>query len=134
VSGRGVRFVGFRVDDAERYAAMVAHFRDGLGLAVIAVDGDRSTRFRLGDGAELHVYGPADTDHERFGDRACIGLWVDDVEAARRSLEAAGVEILDPEAERDGTAAWFHYLAPDGSVQEVVGPDRSGTGAVAGRS
>jgi hypothetical protein len=26
--------------------------------------------------------------------------------------------------ERDGTWAWFHYRAADGSVQEIIGPDR----------
>jgi len=58
-----------------------------------------------------------------FGDRACIGLEVDDVEAARAAPAAAGLAILD-ETERDGTSAWFHYRAADGSVQELMGPDR----------
>jgi hypothetical protein len=124
---RGVGFVGFRLADPNAYTATVRLYRDLLGLEVLLEDGARSVRFRLADGAELHVYGPDDVDHLAFGDRACVGLVVPDVDGARRLLEAAGIEILDQETERDGASAWFHYRAPDGSVQEVIGPDRRGT-------
>jgi catechol 2,3-dioxygenase-like lactoylglutathione lyase family enzyme len=121
---RGVGFIGLRVADPTVYAATVALYRDRLGLEVARVDGLRSTRFRLPGGAALHVYGPADEDHTEFGDRPCIGLVVDDIDAARRDLEAAGLEVVEAEMERDGVDAWFHYRAPDGSVQELIGPDR----------
>lgn len=124
---RGVGFVGFRVADADAYGATVRLYRDLLGLEVAQDDGARSVRFGLADGAELHVYGPDDVDHVDFGERACVGLVVPDVDGVRRLLEAAGIEILDEETERDGASAWFHYRAPDGSVQEVIGPDRGGT-------
>jgi len=68
-----------------------------------------------------HVYGPADLDHVAFGERACIGLFVDDVTATRTALGDTGIVLLD-EIEEDATEAWFHYRAPDGSVQEVIGP------------
>jgi catechol 2,3-dioxygenase-like lactoylglutathione lyase family enzyme len=123
MTGSRVRFVGFRVANPEAYEATVAMYRDRIGLQVVLDDGARSTRFRLADGTALDVYGPGDLDHVAFGDRACIGLEVDDVDAARAALAAAGLAILD-EMERDGSWAWFHYRAADGSVQEIVGPDR----------
>jgi predicted enzyme related to lactoylglutathione lyase len=131
----GIPFVGFRATTSEEYAATVRLYRDLVGLAVSWEDGERSTRFRLDDGAELHVYGPDDVDHVAFGGRACIGVAVDDIDAARRRLESAGIEVLDEVTERDDTSAWFHYRAPDGSVQEVVGPPTlsSRGGAEAGR-
>ena len=118
---RGVGFIGVRIADPAGYARTVGLYRDALGLTVTQDDGDRSTRFILPDGTALHVYGPGDRDHLWFGDRTCIGLRVDDVEAARGALEAAGIEILD-QVERDATEAWFHYRSPDGSVQEIIGP------------
>ena len=118
----GIPFVGFRAATPDQYAATVRLYRDLVGLTVAWEDGERSTRFRLDDGAELHIYGPDDVDHVTFGQRACVGVAVDDVDAARRRLEAAGIEVLDEVTERDDTSAWFHYRAPDGSVQEVVGP------------
>jgi hypothetical protein len=125
---RRVGFIGLRISAGPTYAATVGLYRDLLGLDVTAVDGERSTRFRLADGTGLHVYGPADVDHVDFGDRACIGLVVDDVDAARSDLEAAGTEILDDPTQRDGAEAWFHYRAPDGAVHEILGPDRSAAG------
>jgi catechol 2,3-dioxygenase-like lactoylglutathione lyase family enzyme len=122
VTARRIGFVGLRVDDPSRYARTVAVYRDALGLPVVLEDGDRSTRFRLADGSGLHVYGPGDVDHLAFADRMCVGIVVDDVDAARAELLASGIEVLD-ETERDGDEAWFHYRAPDGSVQEVLGPD-----------
>ena len=118
---RGIGFIGVRLADPVAYARTVALYRDVFGLEVTKRDGERSTRFALADGTALHVYGPADVDHVWFGERTCIGLLVEDIEAARAALEVAGIEILD-EVERDATEAWFHYRAPDGSIQEVIGP------------
>lgn len=118
-----VGFIGLRIGDRQTYAATVGLYRDLLGLDVTAVDGERSTRFRLADGTGLHVYGPADVDHLDFGNRACVGLVVDDVDETRAAFEAAGLEILDDPTQRDGSEAWFHYRAPDGAVHEILGPD-----------
>jgi hypothetical protein len=123
VTAGRIGFIGMRIGDRPTYASTVALYRDRLGLEVTAVDGERSTRFRLADGTAFHVYGPADTDHVDFGDRACIGLVVDDVDATRAELEAAGLEILDDPIQRDGTESWFHDRAPDGTVHEILGPD-----------
>lgn len=124
MTARRVGFVGVRIDDPETYQATVALYRDLLGLEITAADGERSTRFRLADGAAIHVYGPGDVDHVDFGDRACIGLVVDDVDGVRTELEAAGLAILDEPTQRDGAEAWFHYRSPDGAVHEILGPDR----------
>lgn len=124
MTARRIGFIGIRLEDSGTYHATVALYRDTLRLDVTVADGDRSTRFQLADGTPLHVYGPDDVDHEAFGERACIGLVVDDVDATRTELEASGIEILDDPTQRDGTDAWFHYRAPDGTVHELIGPDR----------
>lgn len=80
---RGLGFLGVRVEEPDRYAATVALYRDVLGLVPFREEPDRLAWFRLDDGTELHVYGPADTDHVAFGDRPCVGLVVDDVDATR---------------------------------------------------
>ena len=118
---RGIGFIGVRLADPVAYARTVALYRDAFGLETTRVDGERSTRFALGDGTALHVYGPDDVDHIWFAELTCVGLLVDDVETARAALAAVDIEILD-DVERDATEAWFHYRAPDGSVQEVIGP------------
>jgi catechol 2,3-dioxygenase-like lactoylglutathione lyase family enzyme len=121
MTARRIGFVGVRIGDLDAYVRTVALYRDVLGLAVTRDDGERSTRFVLPDGTSLHLSGPADMDHVDFGERTCVGLFVDDVAAARNALAATGIELFDA-IEEDDTEAWFHYRAPDGSVQEIIGP------------
>lgn len=120
----GVAFIGIRVADGDTFAATVSLYRDVMRLAVTRDDGRRSVRFRLTDGSSLHIYGPDDVDHVEFGDRACVGLRVADVDATLEAFRAAAIEILDPEPERDGDEAWFHYRSPDGAIWEILGPDQ----------
>ena len=44
---------------------------------------------------------------------------VDDVDAVRERLEAAGIEFLTP-VERAGASAWCHFRGPDGNVYEII--------------
>jgi catechol 2,3-dioxygenase-like lactoylglutathione lyase family enzyme len=119
----GVAFLGMRIDDAAAYDVTVGMYRDTLGLTVTSQDARRSTRFVLGDGTALHVYGPDDVDHIDFGARTCIGYRVADLPATLERLQAAGVELLDDPWQADGTEAWCHIRTPDGAVHEILGPD-----------
>jgi catechol 2,3-dioxygenase-like lactoylglutathione lyase family enzyme len=112
-------FLGVRVDDPDRFAATVSLYRDVLDLPVIAEEPDRLVWFRLGDGTQLHVYGPLDQDHVEFGASPCVGFVVDDTEAMRARLETAGIAFLW-ETQRDGAIAWAHYRGPDGAVYELL--------------
>lgn len=115
--GSGIGFVGFRTD---RFAEMVALFRDRIGLGVIR-EAPGATWFRLGGDAELHVYADTDPDHAFFTTGPVVGLRVDDVEATRAALAADGIEMLT-DVERSEAAAWCHFRAPDGTVLEIIGP------------
>ena len=112
---QGLGWLGVRTD---RFAETVALYRDVLGLEPFRSD-EASVRFRLGDGTELHVYGPADDDHRFFGTAPVVGLCVEDAAAARERLEAAGIKLLT-ELESDGEAAWCHFEGPDGNVYELI--------------
>lgn len=113
----GVGFVGFRTS---RFDAMVAMFRDRIGLEVVH-EAPGACWFRLGDDAELHVYADTEEDHAFFTTGPVVGLRVDDVTATRAALEADGLELIT-EIERTETAAWCHVRAPDGTVLEIIGP------------
>jgi catechol 2,3-dioxygenase-like lactoylglutathione lyase family enzyme len=115
MSLKGLGWLGVRTD---RFEETVSLYRNLFGLDPFH-ENETSARFRLGDGTELHVYGPADTDHEFFGTAPVVGLVVDDVPALRRRMEAAGVEFLTP-VERAGRTAWCHLRGPDGNVYEII--------------
>lgn len=117
----GIGFVGLRIDDHARFASTVSLYTDVFGMAPFRAEPHRLAWFRLGDGTELHVYGPDDTDHTVFGDRPCIGFLVDDVAAMRARLEAAGIEFLWP-TQQDAEREWAHYRGTDDTIYELIGP------------
>jgi catechol 2,3-dioxygenase-like lactoylglutathione lyase family enzyme len=75
---------------------------------------------------EVEVFGPSDTEHTHFSTGPVVGFLVDDVESARKRLEAEGIEFIGPVHEWEPTEeAWSHFRAPDGNVYEIVrGPKR----------
>jgi catechol 2,3-dioxygenase-like lactoylglutathione lyase family enzyme len=96
--------------------------RDVLRLETLSVDAT-SSRFRLADGTEAHVYAGDDPDHAFFGSGPVIGFEVESFLAAHQALTKAGVELIYPEPQRAQGKAWQHFRAPDGNVYEIIGPD-----------
>lgn len=117
----GLGFLGVRIDDPAQFAATVSLYRDTLGLAPFRDEPNHLAWFRLGDGTELHLYGPEDADHTAFDKRPCVGLSVDDVDGVRSRMEASGIVFLG-ETQGDADRAWAHYRGPDGTVYELIGP------------
>jgi catechol 2,3-dioxygenase-like lactoylglutathione lyase family enzyme len=100
-------------------------YRDVLQLEVI-LERPGATWFRLGDGAEVHVYGPGDEDHDFFGSAPVIGFAVDSFPGVHAAMTAAGIEFIYPEPQRAGGRAWQHFRGPDGNIYEGIGPDEQG--------
>jgi catechol 2,3-dioxygenase-like lactoylglutathione lyase family enzyme len=117
---RSLRFLGVRT---AAFDATVALYRDVLGLPPL-LERPGAAWFRAADGASIHVYDASDADHDFFGQGPVVGLEVDDFDAAREAMVAAGIEFVG-EPQRDGGVAWNHYRGPDGNVYEIIGADRS---------
>lgn len=84
----------------------VLRARRGNGLAVPG--GDR-----------VQVFGPGHPYFERFQGSGPVPLFeVDDVDLARRELEAAGIEVLGP-TESDDMWRWINVRGPDGNRYEL---------------
>jgi catechol 2,3-dioxygenase-like lactoylglutathione lyase family enzyme len=115
---RNVRWVGIRTD---HYEAMVGFLRDILGLEV-NFEESTTVEFTTSEGDEIQVMAPGDRYYDFFGEHANgpVPLFeVDDVHAARRELEAAGVEVVGGTA-HDSTWEWIHVRAPDGNLYEFA--------------
>jgi catechol 2,3-dioxygenase-like lactoylglutathione lyase family enzyme len=118
---RGLTWLGTRT---ERFAETAAFFGDVLGLSVEQARPDQVV-LAVPDGGTVEVFSPAEPDHDHFTTGPVAGFLVDDVEAARAELEAAGIELLGPLGR--GTApgaAWQHFRAPDGNVYELTSRSR----------
>jgi catechol 2,3-dioxygenase-like lactoylglutathione lyase family enzyme len=117
-----VRALGWLGVRTPHSAAMAAFYRDVLGLEVVH-EQPEATWMRTGDGTQVHVYGPGDTDHDFFGTGPVVGFVVDSFREVHAALTAAGIEFAYPEPQRAGGQAWQHFRAPDGNVYEIIGPD-----------
>ena len=112
-------FLGVRTPSDDAFTATVALYRDVLGLEPF-LEEEAAVWFRAGDGCQIHVYGPGDTDHDYFRAGPVVGLVVDDFVAARAAMVTAGVEFVG-EPQRAGGAVWNHYVGPDGNLYEIMG-------------
>jgi hypothetical protein len=112
-------FLGVRTESRAAFEATVALYRDALGMDPFHDEPD-AVWFRASDGAQIHVYGPGDADHDFFRAGPVVGLVVDDFDAARAAMLEAGIEFIG-EPQRAGDAVWNHYRGPDGSVYEIMG-------------
>ncbi|MBV9355190.1 MAG: VOC family protein, partial [Chloroflexi bacterium] len=53
------------------------------------------------------------------GSGPVVGILVDDVDRARATMEAAGIEFIGP-IQREGDTNWNHFRGPDGNVYEIM--------------
>ena len=69
-----------------------------------------------GDVVELFAEGRKPT----FGSAPVVGFLVDDLDASRRDLEAAGAEVVSSYGPNDDGYEAIHFRAPDGNIYEIV--------------
>jgi catechol 2,3-dioxygenase-like lactoylglutathione lyase family enzyme len=118
-----VRALGFLGVRTAAFDATVALYRDVLHLDQVH-ETPGAAWFRTSDGTPIHVYAEGDIDHEFFDSGPVVGLLVDDFDATRAAMVAAGVAFIG-EPQRESGSAWNHFRGPDGNVYEIIGPDRS---------
>lgn len=78
--------------------------------------------FELPNGDTVEVFETDDAEHRHFTTGPVVGFSVDDLDAARAELEAAGIELLGP-VQRGGGMAWLHFRGTDGNVWELTASD-----------
>ncbi len=106
--------MGVRVTDFESAIA----FFQRLGLEHERTQGEMAV-FKAGDGDTVEVFGPGDADHRYFTTGPVVGFEVDDIEVARREVEAAGAELIGSIG-RGGGMVWAHFRGPEAFVYELT--------------
>jgi catechol 2,3-dioxygenase-like lactoylglutathione lyase family enzyme len=135
---KGLNHVALLVGDVE---ASRRFYGEALGMEEVP----RPANFRFpgawfrGGGAELHLIGEAEpgrADQLRPGYRseelaegycAHFALEVEDLEEARRRVEAAGARVVGRPRRRGGGVVQMYLADPDGYVVELMAEDRSGS-------
>jgi catechol 2,3-dioxygenase-like lactoylglutathione lyase family enzyme len=104
-------WVGIATDDFER---SMAFYRDLLGLDVW-VEGKGQAILKTASGQQLEIFG----NDDRVPTRApVVAFEVDDLDAAREELLAAGIELIG-EVGRWNGFAWQYFRSPDGHIFEI---------------
>lgn len=114
-------WAGVRTQDLD---SAVRFFSEVLGLPMALRDDTREVAvFHLSSGQEFEVFGPR-CEWYQFHTCPVIGFEVEDVHAARKELEAKGVEFVSEVAEYENGAAWSYFRGPDGHLYEIQRPAR----------
>jgi catechol 2,3-dioxygenase-like lactoylglutathione lyase family enzyme len=113
----GLGWLGTRTRE---YDAMVAFYKDVLRLELVHEEPGFAV-FRCANGDLVEVLGADDDQkHTFFTTGPVAGFQVDDVDAAKAELEAAGIEFLGDRGSTTEGHAWWHFRGPDGNVYEIT--------------
>jgi catechol 2,3-dioxygenase-like lactoylglutathione lyase family enzyme len=112
---KGLTWLGLRTTQFEE---MVKFFRDVMGMQPIR-DEPEIAGFQLTNGTQVELYRPEEAFHAFFTTGPVVAFLVDDVDVARASMEAAGIEFIGP-IQCAGKTRWNHFRAPDGTVFEIL--------------
>jgi catechol 2,3-dioxygenase-like lactoylglutathione lyase family enzyme len=112
---KGLTWLGLRTTQFEE---MVKFFRDVMGMQPIR-DEPEIAGFQLTNGMQVELYRPEEAFHAFFTTGPVVAFWVDDVDAARATMEAAGIAFIGP-IQHAGKTRWNHFRAPDGTVFEIL--------------
>ena len=116
---KGYAWAGLATDDFDR---TFRFFTEVLGLPV-EVKVDDLAILTVGPGQQLEIFG-GDQPGKRLTQNPVIAFEVDDMEAARDELRAAGIELIGEVGEANGFA-WQYFRSPDGHIFEIkTVPDR----------
>lgn len=115
----GVSWVGVRTDDVD---ACLHFFQHALGLKIATRDLDFGV-VKTPSGDTVEVFGPSArlSEPNQFDrNTVVVGLLVDDIEAARTAIEAAGATLLGDVVRMPDGYAWQHFVGPDGNTWELT--------------
>jgi catechol 2,3-dioxygenase-like lactoylglutathione lyase family enzyme len=111
----GIVWLGTRTSN---FDAMVNLYQNIMGLEInhqepgfVVMD--------LPNGDRVEVFGQ-DSPYNRFFINPVAGFLVDNIHAARKEMEAAGIEFIGATEVTDDGYAWAHFRAPDGFIYELT--------------
>ena len=113
----GYSWAGVRTHDFEE---TISFFTEVLELPLARTDDDTAV-FRMASGQVFEVFGPNSRWYE-FHACPVMEFQVEDVRAARKELETAGVEFVDEVTEQENGAQWTCFRGPDGYLYELQRP------------
>ena len=114
----GFSWVGLSTDD---FGRSLRFFRDVIGLEVW-VQGEAQAILKTATGQQLEIFG-SDEGEKQLTASPVVAFEVDDIDAAREELRAAGVELIGEKGTWNGFS-WQYFRSPDGHIFEIKSSPR----------
>ena len=111
---RGIVWMGIQTD---RFDEMEALFRAVIGVEP-PIERPGFALWTLPDGGLVELFEPG--SKPTFGTAPVVGFLVDDLEASRADIVAAGAQIVGGYGPNEDGYTTIHFRAPDGNVYELV--------------
>ena len=111
---KGIAWLGTRTSDVE---AMLNLFQNVMGMKLTRQEAGMVV-MDLPNGDKVELFGNESSYNTEFT-HPVAGFLVDDIDAARAEMEAAGIEFVGP-IERTEGYAWFHFRGPDGFLYDLT--------------
>lgn len=117
---KGLAWLGVRT---KKFNELLDFYQNKMGLPVIhEAPGFRALNLPNGDRLEIfsEEYKSSDgNDYAHFATGPVAGFLVDDIEEAKREMEAEGIEFIGPIG--DGKQSkWAHFKGVDGNTYELT--------------
>ena len=112
---KGITWHAIQLTD-EQFETMHTFVSDTLKLAVL-FDFPGLAVFSASNGDLFELYGPQAVPNYQFHPADVVfGFRVDDITAASKELDAAGIELLGEIVRTESGYAYRHFRGPDGRV------------------
>ncbi len=76
-------------------------------------------KYDLANGQTFEIFSVEYKGHHHFTTGPVLGFDVEDIDAARNEMEAAGVEFIGSTDGDVTQSRWAHFRGPDGNVYEL---------------
>jgi catechol 2,3-dioxygenase-like lactoylglutathione lyase family enzyme len=109
-----------------QFDSMLHFCRDVLGMTQAHVEPDFAA-LDMPNGDRFEIFGDQ-TSYNTFMTHPVVGFQVEDIDAARAELEAAGIEFIEPIQRMKRGDAWCTFRGPDGFLYSLshIPPRKTG--------
>lgn len=112
---KGIVWLGTRTP---KFEAMLHLFQNVMGMKLTRQE-PGFVVMDLPNGDKFELFGEESSYNKEFA-HPVAGFLVDDIDAARAELEAAGIEFTGPIERTEEGYAWCHFRAPDGFLYDLT--------------
>ena len=112
---KGIAWLGTRTS---QFDAMLNFYQNVMGMKLTRQEPGMAV-IDLPNGDKVELFGE-DSSYNKEFTHPVASFLVDNIDAARAEMEAAGIEFTGPIERMEDGYAWSHFRAPDGFLYDLT--------------